>query len=278
MPANKESKKIAASYARGLLGGMLIGAPVLMTMEVWWQGFSVAAWRLVLLYCVNFGILLILQHYSGLSHRKSFPAQASAALVALAIGTAASAITLFVLGVLRNDLELRDIVGKLILESVPVSIGASVAMSEFGGSEEHEEITEERREEAGYFGTLAIAIAGASLFGFGISATEEPLMIADQIDAKRAILLMLLSLVQVYAILFALDHKKGSANIRSREHIVAVTYEAVSTYAVAILIGAYFLWTFGVINSSIGLVAAVYVIITAGFATSLGAAAAEVLI
>src|SRR5689334_8992503 len=183
MPANKESKKIAASYARGLLGGMLIGAPVLMTMEVWWQGFSVAAWRLVLLYCVNFGILLILQHYSGLSHRKSFPAQASAALVALAIGTAASAITLFVLGVLRNDLELRDIVGKLILESVPVSIGASVAMSEFGGSEEHEEITEERREEAGYFGTLAIAIAGASLFGFGISATEEPLMIADQIDA-----------------------------------------------------------------------------------------------
>jgi putative integral membrane protein (TIGR02587 family) len=279
MKVSNESKSIAGSYARGLLGGMLIGAPVLMTMEVWWQGFSVAAWRLVLLYVVNYGVLLILQHYSGLSHRKSFRAQASAALVALGIGTISSAITLFVLGVLRGGLELRDIAGKLILESVPVSIGASVAMSEFGGKEEHEKITEERRNRAGYFGTLAIAVAGASLFGFGISATEEPLMIADQIDAKRAILLVLFSIIQVFAILFALDHKQGSReDLGSREHVVAVAEEAVSTFVVALLIGSYFLWTFGVLNSSIGYVAALYAIIAAGFVTSLGAAAAEVLI
>jgi len=276
---NSESKTIVGSYARGLLGGMLIGAPVLMTMEVWWQGFSVAAWRLVLLYIVNYCILLILQHYSGLSHRKSFPAQASAALVALGIGTIASSITLFVLGVLRGSLELRDIAGKLMLESVPVSIGASVAMSEFGDHEQHEEVTEERRQRAGYFGSLAIAIAGASLFGFGISATEEPLMIADQIDAKRAILLVLLSMIQVFAILFALDRKQDSRDdIGSTKHVIAVAQEAVSTFAVALLIGAYFLWTFGVLNSSIGLAPAAYVILAAGFATSLGAAAAEVLI
>ncbi|HUQ20724.1 MAG TPA: DUF2391 family protein [Gemmatimonadaceae bacterium] len=274
-----ESKDIAASYVRGLLGGMLIGAPVLMTMEVWWQGFSVPAWRLVLLYCVNYGILLVLQHYSGLSHRKSFRAQASAAVVALGIGTVSAGIILFVLGVLRGDLELRDVVGKLILQSVPVSIGASIAMSEFGGNEEHEEITERRRRRAGYFGSLSIAIAGASLFGFGISATEEPLMIADQIDVKRAILLMLLSMVQVFAILFALDHKeKSKADLGSRAHLIAVSQESVSTYAVGLLSAAYFLWTFGALNSSMGLITAVYVIIAAGFVTSLGAAAAEVLI
>jgi putative integral membrane protein (TIGR02587 family) len=279
MPGSTESRQIASSYLRGLLGGMLIGAPVLMTMEVWWEGFTVEAWRLVLLYCVNYFILLILQHYSGLSHRKSLPSQASAALVALGIGTISSAITLFALGVLRGGLELRDIAGKLILESVPVSIGASVAMSEFGDDEDHEEIVEHRRRRAGYFGSLAIAVAGATLFGFGISATEEPVMIADQLDAKRAALLMLLSMAQVFFILFMLDHKNGeSSGLGTRRHIVAVLEEAVSTYAAALLIGAYFLWTFGALDASLGLVAATYVIVATGFITSLGASAAEVLI
>jgi putative integral membrane protein (TIGR02587 family) len=234
MQVSTESRDILVGYARGLLGGMLIGAPVLMTMEVWWEGFTVAAWRMVLLYFVNYCILLVLQHYSGLSHRKSFPSQASAALVALGIGTIASAITLFALGVLKGGLDLRDIAGKLILESVPVSIGASVAMSEFSGDEEHEEIVENRRQRARYFGTLAIAVAGASLFGFGISATEEPLMIADQLDAKRAIVLMLLSMAQVFAIIFMLDHKRDSVGIGTRRHVIAVLQEAVSTYVTSL--------------------------------------------
>lgn len=273
-----ESRNLLAAYGRGLLGGMLIGAPVLMTMEVWWEGFTVAAWRMVLLYCVSYLTLLVLQHYSGLAHRKSFPSQLSAAVVALGIGALSSAITLFVLGVLRGGLEIRDIAGKLMLESVPVSIGASVAMNEFSGDEEHEEIVEERRQNAGYFGSLAIAVAGASLFGFGISATEEPLMIADQLDPKRAILLMLLSMTQVFAVLFMVDRKQSKEKPDTRKHIATVIEEAISTYAVALLIAAYFLWTFGALNSSLGIVAAVYVIVAAGFVTSLGAAAGEVLI
>jgi hypothetical protein len=59
---------------------------------------------------------------------------------------------------------------------------------------------------------------------------------------------------------------------------MAVLQEAVSTYAVAAVLAAYFLWTFNVLNTSIGFVAATYVVIAAGFVTSLGAAAGEVLI
>jgi putative integral membrane protein (TIGR02587 family) len=277
--ASDDPRKTAATYARGLMGGMLIGAPVLMTMEVWWKGFEVPAWRLLLLYVVNYGILLILQHFSGLSHKKSFRAQAAAAVVALGIGTIASSITLFLLGVLRSDLQLRDVVGKLLLESIPVSIGASVAMSEFGSDEKHEEITDRRREEAGYFGSLGIAIAGSSLFAFGFAATEEPLMVADQLDAKRAIMLMALSILQVFAVLFAIDKKSGdNPKLGSREHVFAVMQEAVSTYAVALIMAGYFLWTFEILNSSVGVIASVYVVIAAGFMTSLGAAAGEVLI
>src|SRR5436190_9424567 len=66
-----ETRKVAVGYARGIIGGMLIGVPSMMTMEMWWEGFFVPAPRLLLLFAVNFGVLFILQHYSGLTHKKT---------------------------------------------------------------------------------------------------------------------------------------------------------------------------------------------------------------
>src|SRR5215212_2253773 len=146
-----EIRATAVAYARGLMGGMLLGVPVLMTMEVWWEGFFVPSWRLILLYVLNYGVLFILQHFSGLQHRKTVAGQARAALVAMGIGILASALTLLALGVLTSELRLKDLIGKLLLESIPVSIGASVAMSEFGG--EHD-VAKQRQEQAGYWGSM----------------------------------------------------------------------------------------------------------------------------
>jgi putative integral membrane protein (TIGR02587 family) len=273
--SSEETRKIAIGYARGLMGGLLVGTPVMMTMEMWWEGFFVPAWRLVLLYCVNYGVLLVLQHYSGLTHKKTFRAQASAALVAYGIGIVASLIALFALGVLHGELQIRDLAGKLVLQSVPVSIGASVAMSEFG---EAHRVAEERRERAGYGGTLGMALAGAMLFGFGISGTEEPLMIAEQLTDVRGIILVFLSVAQVYAIVYAVDFKKKPEDVGTRRHTLEVLREGVSTYALALVMGAYLLWTFRTIDSGMGIVPAAYAIVALGFVTSLGAAAAELLI
>jgi Predicted membrane protein len=121
-----ETRKTAIAYARGLAGGLLVGVPVIMTMEVWWEGFFMPAWRILLLYVFNYGVLLILQHYSGLHHRKTISGQIRAAFVAYGLGILASLIILTLLHVLRADSSLRDIAGKLLLESIPVSIGSSV--------------------------------------------------------------------------------------------------------------------------------------------------------
>jgi putative integral membrane protein (TIGR02587 family) len=177
--------------------------------------------------------------------------------------------------VLHGDLHLRELAGKLLLQSVPVSIGASVAMSEFG--EEHR-LAEERRARAGYWGALGMALAGAMLFGFGVSGTEEPLMVAEQLTGFRAILLMLLSLTQVHAIVYAVDFKERPDEVGTRQHTFAVLREGVSTYALALAVGAYLLWTFRTIDSGLGILPAIYATIAIGFVTSLGAAAAELLI
>ena len=247
----------------------------MLTMELWWEGFFVPAWRLVLLLAVNAVVLLILQHYSGLTHKKTIPAQIRAAVVAYGIGILVSALSLFALGVLHGDLRVRELAGDLVLQAVPVSIGASVAMSEFGG--EHREV-ERRRARAGYWGALGMALAGAMLFGFSISGTEEPLLVAEQLTVARAITLMLLSLLQVHAIVYAVDFKQASENAGSRGHKLAVLREGISTYVLALVVGVFLLWTFGTIHPGIGLVAAIYATIALGFVTSLGAAAAELLI
>jgi uncharacterized membrane protein len=89
---------------------------------------------------------------------------------------------------------------------------------------------------------------------------------------------MLLSLVQVQAIVYAVDFKESPEGAHTRAHKLAVLREGVSTYALSVLVGAFLLWTFRTIDSETGIVSAVYAIIAIGFVTSLGAAAAELLI
>src|SRR5688572_27903274 len=143
--SSSEVRKTAIAYARGVAGGLLIGVPVLMTMEVWWHGFAVPASRLLLLYTFNFLVLLILQHFSGLHHRKTWGGQIRAAIVASGIGVLTSALILLLLGVLRSNTILRDLAWKVLLESIPVSIGPSVSSSELReGSHHADELREDR--------------------------------------------------------------------------------------------------------------------------------------
>ena len=36
------AKETFIAYARGAAGGMLIGMPAFMTMEIWWGGFTMS--------------------------------------------------------------------------------------------------------------------------------------------------------------------------------------------------------------------------------------------
>lgn len=274
MSEKGEAKRVARGYARGSIGGLLVGIPSMMTMEMWWEGFFVPAWRLILLFLVNGCVLFILQHYSGLTHKKTFMGQLRATIVASGIGIVTASLILLALGVLHGDLTLRDLAGKLILQSIPISIGASVAMSEFG--EEHD-VAEERREQAGFWGELGMALGGAMLFGFGLSSTEEPLMIADQLTWPMAMGLVAVSLAQVYAIVHALEFKREPKGAK-KPLIAQVIRETISTYALAVIVGAYLLWTFETLGSHMGLIPSVYAVVAIGVVTSLGAAAAELLI
>ena len=269
------ARDTAIAYGRGAAGGLLIALPLLLTMEMWWGGFTISGWRLLALLATNFGVLLVLQHYSGLHPRKTRGSQIRSALVAYGIGVIVSAVTLEAINVLRGGVTLVDTVGKLVLEAVPVSLGASLAMSHFGV--EHETV-ERRKEERTFWAPRAMALAGAMIFGMSLAATDEMPMIGLQLSWAHAIALATLSILQIYALVYAVDfrnHEHDGAGHPSHRHLII---ETVGVYAIAIALSTYLLWTFGRIGPETGLHASVDIVVTLGFATSFGAAAAELLI
>lgn len=269
------ARDTAVAYGRGAAGGMIIALPMLLTMEMWWGGFTISGRRLLLLVAVNFGVLLVLQHYSGLHPRKTKGSQLRAALVAYGIGIVVSAATLEIINVLRGGIALVDTVGKLVLEAVPVSLGASIAMSHFGV--EHETV-EQRKQSDDFWAQRGMALAGAMILGISAASTEEMTMIGLQLSWAHALGLAVLSMFQVYAILYAVGSRNHESEGHHRPTLGRILTEAVGVYAIAIALSAYLLWTFGQIGADTGLHAAVDIIVTLGFATSLGAAAAELLI
>jgi putative integral membrane protein (TIGR02587 family) len=247
--------------------------PVFMTMEIWWSGFTMSAMKTLLLVAFNYAILLVLQHFSGLHPRKTQAAQMRAALVAYGLGLVTSSLVLIGLGIANTDTALRDYVGKVVLLAVPVSLGASVAMSEFG--QDHH-VTERRKESAGYFGSLGMAAGGAMLFGFGLASTDEPMIIGLKLPWHHALVLVLASLLIVHLIVYSVGFKKHERDDRAWWR--KLLKEGVGAYAVSLLVAAYLLWTFGRIDGDTGFVASVYQTIALAFVTSLGAAAGELLI
>jgi len=266
-------RRTLTAYGRGVVGGLLVGMPSFMTMEIWWGGFTLAATRLLGLIAFNYGVLLVLQHYSGLHPRKTRGGQMRAALVAYGLGLFAASLVLMLLGVTSLHTALRDFVGKIVLLAVPVSVGASVAMSEFG--QDHP-VTRRRREAASYLGTLGMAAGGAMLFGFGVAPTDEPMIIGLKLPWHHALALVITSLVQVHAIVYAVGFRQRERDDRGA--MQKLFKEGVGAYAVALVVAAYLLWTFGRMDAGTGLVACVYQAIALGFVTSLGAAAGELLI
>ena len=268
--------KTLVAYGRGAAGALLVGLHLVFTMEMWWAAYYVPAGKILLLLTVNAGILLILQHFSGLHHRKTPGAQVRAAIVAYGIGIVVATAALYGLRILTPQSDLRTIVATIALESVPLSVGASVAMSEFGN--DHGRV-EHRKERAGYFGSLGMGLGGAMVFGFAIGTTEEPMMLGLETHAAHAIAIVIASLLVVHLIVHAVEfQKRGDRPTDTPRWWTLILRDGVSTYVMAFLMAAYVLWTFGYIDGATGLVHAMHMTVALSLLTSIGAAAAELLI
>jgi putative integral membrane protein (TIGR02587 family) len=260
--------------ARAFAGAAIFGLPLFMTMEMWWLGFYMPAWKLGQLLILFFPFLVLLSWHAGFETTFSWRDDLLDALVAYAVGFVTSAMVLWILGVLNAEMSMRELVGQVSLQAVPASIGALLAQSQMGERKAGEARQGGVRRWSSEVFLMAV---GALFLSFNLAPTEEMLLISLRIGPWMAILLILVSLAAMHAFVYGVDFR-GRPD--TADHAPGWNMFARFTlvgFAVCLLLSAWILWTFGRLDG-LAPFAAVQATVVLAFPAAIGAAAARLIL
>jgi putative integral membrane protein (TIGR02587 family) len=189
-------------YIRAVAGAFLFGIPLLMTLEMWEIGSYLPPG--LLLGFLGFALLanLGLAHVAGFRREgRTLWADLEESVEAVAVGTFASVVVLLILNRIGPDVPLDATLGMVLVQTVPLSIGASVANVIFarsGGVEGLPQRGPWREAVLDVGGT----IVGAVFIGFAIAPTAEVAVLAAELTPSHTIALVVFSIALAYVIVF----------------------------------------------------------------------------
>lgn len=241
---------------RGASGGFLFGIPLLYTMEVWWIGSSVGPPRLLLAMLLTFAIVFMLNRTSGF--RKISDVRAIDALIdsveAIALGVLCTGLILLLLQEITPQTPTRELLGKLIYESVPFTLGVALANQFLSGDREGQaddgskgSLPNEGRLNA-TLSDIGATLTGSLIIAFNIAPTDEVSMLAAAVSGLWLLAIMAASLVISYCIVF----QAGFANQQRRRQQQGIFQrplsETIASYLVSLLAAAGMLFFFDQLN------------------------------
>ena len=200
---------------RASAGAFLFGIPLLYTVEVWSIGSATQAPRLLAILLITFVVVSLLTQTEGF--RRTMSLNPVAALMesieAMAIGTVCAAIALILLRRITLETPLSEMLGKLVFEGVPFSLGVALARSTLN----RDRIRDRTRRTPSLtrFSTpnalnlrdtlvdIDATLIGAIIIAFSIAPTEEIPLVASAIPPLWLLLIMAASLILSYIIVFA---------------------------------------------------------------------------
>lgn len=236
------NRDYAVALGRAFAGAVIFGLPLLMTMEMWGLGHALSPLMLLQFSLANLVMLFGLSKVAGFEESHRSLDDVLDALAAYAVGVIVSVIGLNLVGVIGPDTHLAEAAGKIAIQAVPASFGAMIGARIMG--DDQVEQGEQWRD--AYSGQLFLFGAGALFLSFTIAPTEEVLLIAFQMTPWHAFVLVLLSILVVHLIL----HKAGfrGQEERTGAGVALILRQTLPAYAIAALMSAYVLWTFGSTN------------------------------
>lgn len=270
---NKE-RRFLIGLARAFGGAIIFVLPMLLTMEMWWLGFYLSRWHLILVMILNIPLLIGLSHYSGFETTFELIEDTLDAFVAYAVAFITAAVVLILIGAINYGMAPDEVIGKIAIQTIPGSIGALLAQSQFGGGGVEET---ESRNHIGYIGTMFLMVIGALVLGLNVAPTEEVILIAFRMTKWHAIFLALLSIAAMHAFVYVV-HFRGQITMPEDTPLGSTFLRfTITGYVVVLLVSLYLLWTFGrTISTPLDQIAVMGIVL--GFPCSIGAAAARLIL
>lgn len=267
-------------FLRALSGGFIFAVPLLYTMEMWWIGATTELWKLLAFLGVAFLISLGLagSRDGGFKAETSRFATFEQAIDGVAIGIVGAVVILIVLNRIHGSDPLDTILGKVIVQAIPLSIGAAVANAVFGrgGTEPDEgESPSALDVKSEFLSDLGATTVGAIFLGFSIAPTDEVAVLAAGMDYPHLLALILLSLVASLIIVFASGYGDSATQPGPFQSPLA---ETVLSYIVSLLVAAFSLYFFDRIEWGDPPGQLVAMVLVLGLPTTIGGAAGRLVV
>jgi putative integral membrane protein (TIGR02587 family) len=265
------------TYAKGLgrafAGGVIFALPILMTMEMWWLGFTLSRLHLLQFVLVNLVVLVGLSHVSGFEQTESWFDDLLDAFAAFGIGAAASFVVLLLLGIVTTGMSLGEVVGKVAIQAVPASFGAMLASKQLGEQDDNQEV----KDRSHYVWQLFLMMAGALFLGFNIAPTEEMIAIAFRMSSWHALALVAFSITLLHLLVYTVGFRGEEKRADTASFFGVLMRYSIVGYAIAVLVSLYVLWTFGRTDGA-GATHIVGMVVVLAFPSAIGAAIARLVV
>lgn len=247
---------------RGASGGFLFGTPLLYTMEVWWIGSQATPPVMLGILATTFVVVFLLNRTEGFRKTKSkqFLDNLMDSVEALAIGIVCTTFVLILLGEIKLQTPLNEALGKLILESVPFSLGAALADAflsgdrwSFSDSQDSDKqgVKGNKADQPEINATLAdigATLIGATIIAFSIAPTEEIPMLNASASPPWLLAIIAASLLISYGIVFEAGFTTQKKRRQQQGIFQRPISETVASYLVSLFAAAFMLFFFHQMN------------------------------
>jgi putative integral membrane protein (TIGR02587 family) len=255
-------------------GALIFSLPMLMTAEMWQIGFSIDPWRLALLLVLLVPLLAALSAFGGFKDSTGLLDDVIDAFVAIAVAALVAVTILLLFSQIEAGMSAQELIGKIVIQVVPGSIGAMLARSQLSADDASKE---ERKRHPGYLGELFLMAAGALFLSLNVAPTEEVVLISYAMTTWQEVVLALVSLLVIHAFVYAIDIR-GQHQRQDWESVGGVFLRfAVVGYVIVLAVCFYLLWTFGR-TQGVPFDAALSATVVLAFPGAVGAAAARLIL
>ncbi|MDQ4077356.1 MAG: TIGR02587 family membrane protein [Chloroflexota bacterium] len=270
---------------RSFTGAFLFGIPFLYTMEMWWIATYLDYWKLFSFLVVGFVVNIFLGH---LIHREepSLWEATAEALYNMTIGIVGATLILLILARILPSDPLHEILAKVLVESLPLSIGAAVTRKMRREQERATAAGQAQREEKGQEQSgawnmvgqqVGITVAGALFLSFPLASTEEIQLLAAGTSDWNILLLVLFSLLVTYIIIYRSSLAPSWAGGAGAAPLPDLT-DTLMTYSVALAAALVTLFLFDRIDIGDPLIYIVTQAVVLGLPATVGGAAGRHLV